>query len=70
MPRKRKPTQKTIADLLALQQPETSPLVVEWFDENGVHNAPVTGIWDSETGATVLTAVKENTRSQGDAKDA
>ena len=54
-PRRRKPTQRTIADLRSLHLPDTTALESEWTDEKGYHRAPVTGAWESESGSVVLT---------------
>lgn len=58
-PRRRKPTQRTIADLLSLHLPDTTPIEAEWTDAAGYHRAPVTGAWESESGSVVLTVGTE-----------
>lgn len=55
MPRRNTPTQRTLADLLALHLPDTTVLEAEWTDEKGYHRAPVVGMWESEDGGAVMT---------------
>ena len=58
-PRRRKPTQRTLADLQKLNLPGTTMLEAEWTDEKGYHRAPVTGACESESGSVVLTVGTE-----------
>lgn len=64
MPRRNPPTQRTIADLQKLNLPDTTPLEAEWTDEKGYHRAPVTGVWESESGSVVLTVGTEQNVSE------
>ena len=57
--RRREPVQRTIKDIIELNMPEESPLEAEWSDGNGYHRAPVTGAWESENGAVVLSVGKD-----------
>lgn len=58
-PRRRKPTQRTLADLQNMHLPDTTPIEAEWTDAAGYHRAPVTGVWESESGSVVLTVGAE-----------
>lgn len=57
--RRRKETHRTLSDLQKLHLPDTTPLEAEWTDAAGYHRAPVTGVWESESGSVVLTVGKE-----------
>lgn len=59
MPRRNPPTQRTLADLLSMRLPDTTPIEAEWTDAAGYHRAPVTGVWESESGSVVLTVGTE-----------
>lgn len=59
MPRRNKPATLTLDDLQNLHLPDTTHLEAEWTDENGYHRAPVTGVWESESGSVVLTVGAE-----------
>ena len=59
MPRKNPPTQRALADLLAIHMPDSTPIEAEWMDAAGYHRAPVTGVWESESGSVVLTVGAE-----------
>lgn len=59
MPRRNLPTQRTLSDLQNLRLPDTTPIEAEWTDEDGYHRAPVTGVWESESGSVVLTVGAE-----------
>lgn len=59
MPRRNPPTRRTLSDLQKLDLPDTTPLEAEWTDTAGYHRAPVTGTWESESGAVVLTVGDE-----------
>lgn len=64
MPKKKEPVQRTLADLNDLRLPETTLLEAEWTDEKGYHRAPVTGVWESESGSVVLTVGSEQTAAE------
>lgn len=57
--RRRKETHRTLSDLQNLHLPDTTPIEAEWTDAAGYHRAPVTGVWESESGAVVLTVGDE-----------
>ena len=59
MPRRNPPTHRTFSDLQNLRLPDTTPLEAEWTDAAGYHRAPVTGVWESESGSVVLTVGTE-----------
>lgn len=59
MPRRNPPTQRTLSDLQNLHLPDTTPIEAEWTDAAGYHRAPVTGVWESESGSVVLTVGAE-----------
>ena len=59
MPRRNPPTQRTLADLLSLHLPDTTPIEAEWTDAAGYHRAPVTGVWESEIRSIMLTVGTE-----------
>lgn len=63
--RRRKETQRTLADLQNLHLPDTTPIEAEWTDAAGYHRAPVTGVWESESGSVVLTVGAEQTVAEG-----
>lgn len=70
MPRRNKPTHRTLSDLHDLHLPDTTPIESEWTDAAGYHRAPVTGVWESESGSVVLTVgaeqkVAESTETEG-----
>lgn len=58
-PQSRKQKQLTLTDLHALHLPDTTPIEAEWTDAAGYHRAPVTGVWESESGSVVLTVGME-----------
>lgn len=58
-PRRRKQSQRTLADLQKFHLPDTTTLEAEWTDAAGYHRAPVTGVWESESGGVVLTVGAE-----------
>lgn len=57
--RRRKETHRTLSDLQNLRLPDTTVLEAEWTDAAGYHRAPVTGVWESESGSVVLTVGAE-----------
>ena len=59
MPRRNKPATRTLYDLQNLHLPDTTVLEAEWTDAAGYHRAPVTGVWESESGSVVLTVGTE-----------
>lgn len=74
MPRRNKPAIRTLSDLQNLHLSDTAPLEAEWTDAAGYHRAPVTGVWESESGSVVLTVgaeqvVAEKTAADGNATE-
>lgn len=59
MPRRNQPTQRTLADLRNLHLLDTTPLEMEWTDENGYHRVPIVGVWESEEGSAVFSVGAE-----------
>lgn len=59
MPRRNQPMKRTLADIHALNLPDTTVLEAEWTDAAGYHRAQVTGVWESESGSVVLTVGAE-----------
>ena len=57
--RRRKETHRTLSDLQNLHLPDTTPIEAECTDATGYHRAPVTGVWESESGSVVLTVGAE-----------
>lgn len=66
MPRRNPPAQRTLADILSLHLPDTTPIEAEWTDAAGYHRAPVTGAWESENGAVVLSVGNDTFAAEGD----
>lgn len=56
---RRKPTQRTLEDLRNLHLLDTTPLEMEWTDENGYHRVPIVGVWESEEGSAVFSVGAE-----------
>lgn len=59
MPRRNPPARRTLSDLQNMRLPDTTPIEAEWTDAAGYHRAPVTGVWESESGSVVLTVGAE-----------
>lgn len=66
MPRRNPPTHRTLSDLQKLNLPDKTPLEAEWTDAAGYHRAPVTGVWESESGSAVLTVGAERNVAEQD----
>lgn len=66
MPRRNKPATRTLDDLQNLRLPDTTPIEAEWTDVAGYHRAPVTGVWESESGSVVLTVGAEQIVAEQD----
>lgn len=70
MSKKNEPVQRTLADLLSMRLPDTTPLEAEWTDAAGYHRAPATGVWESESGSVVLMVGAEQiVPERGDGND-
>lgn len=67
---KKRVQQVTLREIRKMTEPDETKINVEWTDAAGYHRAPVTGVWESESGSVVLTVgaeqnVAESTETEG-----